>query len=146
MVRPSLSAIAASDPRPLASATQAQSQAQGTQDMTIARLIADPSQIRFYVQSALNGFEDLDQDDAIENCRADLESLLSYLAQLDDPNINVVQRLGDGPSAAWAVTEQVRAQSPIERIVAYDWQNKCWSTIKVAKERPKKGKRKGKRG
>jgi len=49
----------------------------------IARLIPDTSQLRFYAQSALNGFDTLDPEDAAENAKADLRSLLAYIGALD---------------------------------------------------------------
>ena len=49
----------------------------------IARLTASPAQLRWYVQSALNGFDDLASRDAIENAKHDLRSLLAYLDALD---------------------------------------------------------------
>ncbi len=49
----------------------------------IARLQVHPDQVRWYAQSALNGFETLESEDAIENAKADLRSLLAYLCALD---------------------------------------------------------------
>lgn len=49
----------------------------------IARLVPDTSQIRFWAQSALNGFETLEPDDALENARADLHALLDYINGLE---------------------------------------------------------------
>ena len=49
----------------------------------IARLIPDPSQLRFWAQSALNAFDTLDCETAAEIARADIHSLLDYLAALE---------------------------------------------------------------
>ena len=46
-------------------------------------LAPHPAQIRYWAQSALNGFETLDRWDAVENARDDLRSILAYLAALD---------------------------------------------------------------
>ena len=43
-----------------------------------------PDQIRWYAQSALSGFETFRGDDAVENAKADLRSLLDYLDRADD--------------------------------------------------------------
>lgn len=45
-------------------------------------------QIRYYAHSALNGFDDLEAEDAIENARSELVGLLRYiesLAPTDNP-------------------------------------------------------------
>lgn len=42
-----------------------------------------PDQVRLYAKSALNGFETLSDEDAIENAKCDLRSLLDYLTGLD---------------------------------------------------------------
>lgn len=44
---------------------------------------ASPNQLRWWLRSALNGFDDLDPDAAIENARADLAAALEYLDRLD---------------------------------------------------------------
>jgi hypothetical protein len=49
----------------------------------IAKLMAHPDQIRWYVQGAINGFEDLEREDAIENALHDLRAILAYLDALD---------------------------------------------------------------
>jgi hypothetical protein len=46
-------------------------------------LAPHPAQVRYWAQSALNGFETLDHWDAVENARDDLRSILSYLEALD---------------------------------------------------------------
>lgn len=48
----------------------------------LAKLQPSSAQVRWYVQSALNGFETLDHDSAVENARQDLQSLLAYLDAL----------------------------------------------------------------
>jgi len=52
----------------------------------IAKLTAHPDQIRWYVQGAINGFEDLEREDAIENALHDLRAILAYLDALDAAN------------------------------------------------------------
>ncbi len=49
----------------------------------IVALHAHPDQLRYYAESALSGFETLDRDDAVENAKGELRSLLAYLAALD---------------------------------------------------------------
>lgn len=49
----------------------------------IARIAIHPDQIRWYVQNALNSFETLDREDAVENAMCDLRALLAYLDSLD---------------------------------------------------------------
>lgn len=44
---------------------------------------ASPSQLRWWLSSALNGFEDLDPEAAIANARAEIAAALEYLALLD---------------------------------------------------------------
>jgi len=44
---------------------------------------ASPNQLRWWLQSALNGFEDLDPAAAIENARSEIAAALEYLARLD---------------------------------------------------------------
>ena len=50
----------------------------------IGKMTPHPDQIRWYAKSALNGFETLEPEDAIENARFDLRSLLAYLDRADD--------------------------------------------------------------
>ncbi len=57
----------------------------------IATLSVSPSQIRWFAQSALNGFDDLSRDDAVENAKHDLRSLLAYLDALDGANDPVLE-------------------------------------------------------
>lgn len=45
----------------------------------LVKIDAHPDQIRWYAQSALNGFNDLDPADAVENAKADLRAILEYL-------------------------------------------------------------------
>jgi hypothetical protein len=49
----------------------------------IVALSAHPDQLRYYAQSALSGFDTLDIDDAVENAKADLCSLLAYIDGLN---------------------------------------------------------------
>jgi hypothetical protein len=50
----------------------------------IVKLVPHPDQIRWWVQSALYGFDTLDRETAVENAKADLTALLSYLDRTDD--------------------------------------------------------------
>lgn len=52
----------------------------------IAKLTIHPDQVRWYVQSALSGFDTLDHGDAVENALHDLRRLLQYLDALDAAN------------------------------------------------------------
>lgn len=52
----------------------------------IAKLTAHPDQIRWYVQEALNGFDDLDREDAIEGALQSLRRIIEYLDALDAAN------------------------------------------------------------
>lgn len=45
----------------------------------LVKLQPDPDQIRWYCQSALNGFEDLEAETAIENAKGALSRLMAYL-------------------------------------------------------------------
>ena len=49
----------------------------------IARMSPHIDQIRWYVRSALNGFDTLDHEDAVGNAKSDLTSLLAYLDRAD---------------------------------------------------------------
>jgi hypothetical protein len=44
---------------------------------------ASPNQLRWWLTSALNGFEDLEAGEAIANARAEIAAALEYLAVLD---------------------------------------------------------------
>jgi hypothetical protein len=44
---------------------------------------ASPNQLRWWLQSAINGFDDLDPREAIANARAELAAALEYLDRLD---------------------------------------------------------------
>jgi len=59
--------------------------------MAIAKVVVDESQIRFHIQSALNGFETLSHcpADAIECAKCELEKLLSYLDGLNTGNYTI---------------------------------------------------------
>lgn len=50
----------------------------------IVILMSDPDQIRWWVQSALNGFDTLEQDTASANAKAELSALLAYLDRTED--------------------------------------------------------------
>jgi hypothetical protein len=50
----------------------------------IVRMTAHPDQIRWWAQSALNGFDTLDTESAIANAKCDLIALLDYLDRTDD--------------------------------------------------------------
>lgn len=48
-----------------------------------AKLSPHPDQIRWYVQSAISGFDTLSTEDAIENAKHDLHRILEYLDAMD---------------------------------------------------------------
>ena len=50
----------------------------------IVKLVAHPDQIRWWVDSALTGFDTLDTETAVANAKSDLRSLLSYLDRTND--------------------------------------------------------------
>lgn len=50
----------------------------------IVKMTAHPGQIRWWVRSALNAFDTLDADTAIEIAKAELTALLAYLDRTDD--------------------------------------------------------------
>lgn len=52
----------------------------------IAKIAIHPDQIRWYVQSALSGFETLGPEDAVDNALHDLRRILAYLDSLDAAN------------------------------------------------------------
>ena len=47
----------------------------------IVKFVAHPDQIRWWVDSALTGFDTLDTEMAVANAKSDLRLLLSYLAR-----------------------------------------------------------------
>jgi hypothetical protein len=49
----------------------------------LVKIQIDPNQVRWYCQSAMNGFDDLATDDAIENAKSDLRALLEYVDHTD---------------------------------------------------------------
>lgn len=50
----------------------------------LVRVGLSGAQIRYYAESALNGFRDLSGEDAVANAKADLESILRYLDMADE--------------------------------------------------------------
>ena len=50
----------------------------------LVTIIPSIRQIKRYAESALNGFEDLSTDNAIENAQGELQNLLTYLDRLQD--------------------------------------------------------------
>ena len=53
-------------------------------------------QIKRYAESALNGFEYLSTDNAIENARGELQNLLTYLERLQDTDDAVCESFISG--------------------------------------------------
>lgn len=62
----------------------------------LVTIIPSVQQIRRYAESALNGFEDLSSDNAIENARYELQSLLTYLDRLQDTDDAVCESFVSG--------------------------------------------------
>lgn len=60
----------------------------------IAKISASPSQVRWFANSALSGFDDLSLEDAVENAKHDLRALLAYLDALDAADDPVLELLG----------------------------------------------------
>lgn len=52
----------------------------------LVRLLPSSDQVRWYAQTALNGFDTLDLIDAVENAKNDLQAILAYLDALDRAN------------------------------------------------------------
>lgn len=57
----------------------------------LVKLALSSDQIRWYAQSAISGFDTLDADDAIENAKADLLSLMAYLDGIDQAEDAVLE-------------------------------------------------------
>lgn len=64
--------------------------------MTICRLVPHPDQIRYYAQSALNGFETLALEDAVSNAQDELREILNYLDRTDE-TVRVADDHDDNP-------------------------------------------------
>lgn len=62
----------------------------------LVTVIPSIQQIKRYAASALNGFEDLSTDNAIENARCELQSLLTYLERLQDTEDAVCESFVSG--------------------------------------------------
>jgi 2-keto-3-deoxy-L-rhamnonate aldolase RhmA len=62
----------------------------------IAKLSMHPDQIRWCVQSAMNGFDTLDGADAIEHALCEQRSILQYLDALDAADKAVLVRGTEG--------------------------------------------------
>lgn len=50
----------------------------------LVRLSPHPDQLRWYLQSALNGFDTLDFPQAVEHAKADIAAFLAYLDRTDN--------------------------------------------------------------
>lgn len=61
-----------------------------------ASLIPSVSQIRWHVESALNGFETLNLETAASEAQSELRALLRYLDALDNTNDVVVVLISSG--------------------------------------------------
>ena len=62
----------------------------------LVTIIPSIRQIKRYAESALNGFEDLSTDNAIENARGELQNLLTYLDRLQDTDDAVCESFISG--------------------------------------------------
>ncbi len=62
----------------------------------LVTIIPSIRQIRRYAESALNGFEDLTTDNALENARGELQNLLTYLDRLQDTDDAVCESFVSG--------------------------------------------------
>jgi hypothetical protein len=49
----------------------------------LVTVLPSVKQLKRYAQSALNGFETLSTDDAIENAKCEIEEILTYLSTFD---------------------------------------------------------------
>lgn len=52
----------------------------------VVTVVPNINQIKRFAQSALNGFEDLSTENAIENAKGELQNLLLYLDRLNNTN------------------------------------------------------------
>jgi hypothetical protein len=86
----------------------------------IAKLTAHPDQIRWYVQEALNGFEDLEREDAVEGALHSLRRILEYLDALDAANeavlVTGIRGIKPGVRFEAAVRQTTLRKSPISRL------------------------------
>jgi hypothetical protein len=71
-----------------------------------ARIIPDIEQIRYYAQGAMNGFETLDRETAVECAKSELAALLRYLVAFDNTD-NAVPVLVSGSIKPRIVVESV---------------------------------------
>lgn len=51
--------------------------------MTTVKVIPDTDRIRYYAQSAINNFETLGAEDAIENAKLEMQAILDYLDEVE---------------------------------------------------------------
>ncbi len=70
----------------------------------LVTIIPSVRQIRRYAESALNGFEDLSTDNAVENARCELKSLLTYLDRLHNTDDAVCESFISGVES-WVKVE-----------------------------------------
>lgn len=62
----------------------------------LVTIIPNVKQIKRYAESALNGFEDLSTENAMENARGELQNLLTYLDRLQDTDDSVCESFISG--------------------------------------------------
>ena len=62
----------------------------------LVTVIPSVQQIKRYAESALNGFDDLSTDNAIENAKGELRNLLTYLTRLDNTDDAVCESFVSG--------------------------------------------------
>ena len=55
----------------------------------IAAIPPHPEQVRYYAQSALNGFDTLDHNQAVQNAKDELTGLLAYLGRFADYSVPI---------------------------------------------------------
>ena len=81
----------------------------------LVTIIPNTKQIKRFAESALNGFEDLSNDNAVENARCELQSLLSYLNGLQNADDAVcesfISRVESGVELEFCVANPDRRNS-----------------------------------
>jgi hypothetical protein len=74
----------------------------------LVKVILSVQQIKRYAESALNGFDDLSTDNAIENAKGELKNLLAYLTRLDNTDDAVCESFVSGVEGRVKVELYVR--------------------------------------
>ena len=78
----------------------------------IIKLAINISQIKYFVESALSGFDTLAIEDAIETAKCNLEDLLNYLKRFDERD-NTISILFTNNSKSGIVIESIVSDSNI---------------------------------